>query len=180
MTDPASKPERTLATEDTFLAAYTRRRSARAHDREVLTFGLGSEMYGVDMTEMREISKLRPITELPRVPRFLRGIITLRGTVIPILDLRLRLGMAADPAAQPISDRHRRILIVDHAGEPFGLIVDHVSRVVRLVEAQVETAPLPGGIESDFLAGVARVDDDLIVLLDLAAVVRFSLEGSSR
>jgi purine-binding chemotaxis protein CheW len=136
------------------------------------------------MARMREISKLRPITELPRVPRFLRGIITLRGTVVPVLDLRLRLGLperaAAAAGAGRDPDRDRRILVVDHQGEPFGLIVDRVLRVVRMVDDQIESAPLPGGIESEFLAGVARVEGELIVLVALGAVVTFSLEGSSR
>ena len=166
---------RNLATEDTFLAAYTARRGARHHDREVLTFRLGVELYGIDMASMREISKMRTITELPRVPAFLKGIITLRGTVIPIIDLRQRMAMVAEDHS-----RNTRILVVSHDDEPFGLIVDQVQRVVRMVEAQVENAPLPGGIESDFLAGVARVDNELIVLLDLAAVVSFSIDGASR
>jgi purine-binding chemotaxis protein CheW len=166
---------RNLATEDTFRAAYTARRGARHHDREVLTFRIGAEVYGIDMTSMREISKMRTITELPRVPSFLKGIITLRGQVIPILDLRLRMSMAAEAVG-----RNTRILVVNHGEEPFGLIVDQVQRVVRMVDSQIENAPLPGGIESDFLAGVARVDDELIVLLDLAAVVSFSIDGASR
>jgi len=166
---------RQLATEDTFLAAYTRRRAGMHHDREVLTFRLGDEVYGLDLSWMREISKLRRITEVPQVPAFLLGIITLRGRVIPILDLRRRMAL---PTCE--STPHSRILIVEHEEEPFGLIVDQVLKVVRMVENQIESAPLPGGIESDFLAGVARVDEELIVLLNLPSVVEFSLEVASR
>lgn len=166
---------RQLATEDTFLAAYTRRRAGQQHDREVLTFRLADEVYGLDISWMREIARLRPITEVPQVPAFLPGIVTLRGTVIPIIDLRRRLQLpAADPTAL------NRILIVEHDSEPFGLIVDQVLKVVRMAEQQVESAPLPGGIESEFLAGVARVEDELIVLLNLPTVVTFSLEVASR
>jgi purine-binding chemotaxis protein CheW len=161
-----------LATEDTFLAAYTDRRGRRQHDREVLTFRLGEEIYGLDIRSLREISRLRPITELPRVPSFLRGIIALRGVVVPVLDLRRRMGMAPQESSV-LGDRAKRI--VDSQGEPFGLIVDRVVRVERLDNAQVETAPLPGGIASEYVSGVARVDDDLVVLLELAAVVGFDV-----
>lgn len=165
---------RLLATEDTFLAAYTDRRGRRQHDREVLTFQLGDEVYGLDIRSLREISRLRPLTELPRVPPFLRGIIALRGVVVPILDLRRRMRM---PPRQPDArgDRACRILIVDHGGEPFGLIVDRVVRVERLDNAQIESAPLPGGIASEYIAGVARAEGELIVLLELAAVVTFEV-----
>lgn len=166
---------RQMATEDTFLAAYTRRRAGQQHDREVLTFRLADEIYGLDISWMREISKMRPITEVPQVPAFLPGIITLRGTVIPIIDLRRRLML---PAADATG--FSRILIVENEEEPFGLIVDQVLKVVRMVEQQVESAPLPGGIDSEFLAGVARVEEELIVLLNLPMVVTFSLEVSSR
>lgn len=161
-----------LASEETFLASYHGRRSrAKHHDREVLTFQLGPEIYGVDIGTMREISKLRPITEVPRAPAFLPGIITLRGTVVPIIDLRARMGLA--PAAPT---RASRILIIEHEQEPYGLIVDAVIRVVRMVNEQIETSPLPGGIDSEFITGLARDADDLIVLLNLNTVVTFSIE----
>ena len=159
-----------LATEATFLAAYTGRSSRRdAHDREILTFALGDETYGVDIVHLREISKMRPPTELPRVPDYLLGIIALRGTVIPILDLRLRMGLTA---AEPT--RAARVLIVDHDDEPFGLLVDRVIKVERMASEQIETAP--GGVASEYVSAVARSHDELIVLLDLAAVVSFAEE----
>ncbi len=162
---------RRLAREDTFLAAYTGRRGRRESDRELLTFRLGDEAYGFDMRVMREIAPLRDITELPRVPAFLRGIISLRGAVVPVIDLRLRMRL---PAAEPT--RASRILVVEHQEQRFGLIVDRVTRVARLTHAQIEVAPM-GGTGSEFLAEVARADGELIALLDVAAVVQFSLEG---
>ncbi|HTM21582.1 MAG TPA: chemotaxis protein CheW, partial [Kofleriaceae bacterium] len=113
------------------------------------------------------------LTELPRVPRFLRGIISLRGQVVPVIDVRMRMGL---PAVEPT--RASRILIVE-SGQRFGLIVDRVAKVVRLTHAQVESAPMAGS-GSEFLAEVARADDDLIALLDVAALTRLSLEGAGR
>jgi purine-binding chemotaxis protein CheW len=168
---------RALATEDTFLAAYNERRGRRQHDREVLTFRLADETYGLDIRSLREISRLRQLTELPRVPAFLRGIIALRGVVVPVLDLRRRMRMPPRESSA-LGDRAARILIVESQGEPFGLIVDRVVRVERLDNEQIEGAPLPGGIASEFVSGVARADDDLIVLLELSAVVSFDLGAS--
>lgn len=162
---------RTLASEETFRAAYRERRSRQHYDREVLSFRLANETYGIEMRWMREIHKIRPMTEVPRVPAFLPGIISIRGTVVPVLDLRVRIGLPAEDMS-----RSSRILIVELDDERFGLIVDEVHKVVRMLNSQIETAPLPGGIESDFLAGVARADGQLIVLLDVASVVTFSLE----
>jgi purine-binding chemotaxis protein CheW len=160
-----------LAREESFLAAYTSRRGRREADREVLTFWLGTEQYGLDMSVMREIATLREITELPRVPAFLRGIISLRGAVVPIIDLRLRMGL---PRVEPT--RASRILVVEQGEQRFGLIVDRVAKVLRLSHAQVESTPM-AGTGSEFLAEVARADDDLIALLDAGALTRFSLEG---
>lgn len=159
-----------LATEETFLAAYTGRRSRRqAHDHEILTFQLGDELYGLPIAELREICKLGPITELPRVPPFLLGVISLRGRVISIIDLRVRMHMPSGEAT-----RGSRILIVEHDEEPFGLLVDRVIKVDRMSARQVE--PAPEGLVSEFVTGVARTGGELVVLLDLAAVVGFSLE----
>jgi purine-binding chemotaxis protein CheW len=167
---------RPLATEATFLAAYRERRSRQHYDREVLSFRLANETYGIEMRWLREIHKVRPMTEVPRVPAFLPGIISVRGAVVPVLDMRRRIGLAVEPLGRP-----SRILIVEHEEERFGLIVDEVHKVVRLLNAQVESAPLPGGIDSAYLSGVARSNGEMIVLLDVPAVVSFSLEeGGAR
>lgn len=162
-----------IATEEAFVAAQTKERAGRDYDREVITFRLADERYGLDITAMREILKMREITELPRVPAFLTGIVTVRGEVIPIIDLRLRIGLGASSPT-----RASRILITSHEDQLFGLIVDEVHKVVRMLSTDIQPTPLPGGIESTFLAGVSRPDGDLIVLLNLPAVVTFRIEGS--
>ncbi len=161
---------RTLATDETFLAGYKLRRSRKHYEREALAFRVASENYAVDMGRMREILKLRAATEVPRAPRFLLGVIALRGTLITVIDLRLRLGLAAAPLV-----RTGRVLVVEHEGEPYGLVVDEVFKVLRMRDEQVESAPLPSGISSVFLAGVARVAGELIALLDVPAVVSFDV-----
>jgi purine-binding chemotaxis protein CheW len=163
-----------LATEETFLNAYSRRRAGDVYDREVLAIGIGGEIYGIDIVHTREIIKVKPITEVPRTPPFVAGVVTVRGTVIPTIDLRRRLGFA------PVTGtRHTRILICEMDGELHGLVVDSVRHVVRLRNAQIEAPPpMGGGSEADFLAGIGRTDDLLLILLDLRAVVSFTIDGA--
>jgi purine-binding chemotaxis protein CheW len=175
---PAPKPARpklgAFATEETFLNAYTRRRAGDAYDRELITFLIGTEIYALDIKSMREIIKLRPITEVPRTPAFVRGIVTVRGEVIPALDLRLRLGMPELPLT-----RSSRILVCNLDDEPHGLIVDGVRQVVRFSDSEIEPPPPIGNpAEGDFLAGIGRSDGELVILLDLRAVVTFSLDST--
>jgi purine-binding chemotaxis protein CheW len=162
-----------IATEEAFIAAQTKDRAGHDYDREVITFRLADERYGLDISAMREILKMREVTELPRVPKFLTGIVTVRGEVIPIIDLRRRLGLTPS-----LPTRASRILVTSHDEQLFGLIVDEVHKVVRMLSTDIQPTPLPGGIESDFLAGVSRSDGDLIVLLNLPSVVTFRIEGS--
>jgi len=171
-TDTLAAKLRQIATEETFLNAYRRRRAGDHYDRELIAFDVGGECYAVGITELHEIIKMRPITEVPRVPAFVKGIVTVRGQVIPAIDLRMRLGMP-----EVARTRASRIIVCDVLGEPHGLIVDRVRSVVRLRDDQIESSPqLGGGGEVNFIAGVGRDEDDLIILLDLAAVVSFSLD----
>jgi purine-binding chemotaxis protein CheW len=161
-----------LATEETYLNAYARRRTGDRYDRELITFTVAGETYGIDIARMQEIIKLRPITEVPRVPAFVKGVVAVRGQVIPAIDLRMRLGLAPAELAPAT-----RILVCVVDDEPHGLIVDRVASVVRLRNEQVEAAPALGaGGEVTLLSGIGRTDDKLIILLDVPAVVTFSLE----
>lgn len=170
------KPELVLATEETYLR---RAGSARAEERQgVLTFLVGGEVYGVEILSIREIIKLREITEVPRGPRFLLGVVTVRGLVMPVIDLRLRLRLEAPPLT-----RAARILVVLHKGERFGLLVDEVRGVVRFAEGQIEPPPPSlAPSESPFLAGIGRYRTDggeerMVILLSLEAVLAFEVRG---
>jgi len=162
-----------FATEETYLL---RQDDRRKHERRgVLTFVAGGEVYGVDILSIREIIKLREITEVPRAPRFLLGVVTVRGLVLPVVDLRLRLRLDAPPL-----DRAARILVVMHKGERFGLLVDDVRGVVRFSEAQIEPPPASlSPSEAPFLAGIGRYPEDgeerMVILLSLEAVLGFEV-----
>jgi purine-binding chemotaxis protein CheW len=167
-----------LATEETYLRAVDGTSPEARPQRALISFVAGGETYGLEIARIREIIKVTEITEVPRVPRFLIGILSVRGVVIPVLDLRLRLGLDATPPT-----RAARILVVVHNGEPFGLLVDSVAGVARLRESEIEPVPptLAGG-DTAFLAGIGRLRDArrgrIVILLDLAQVLAFEVGGA--
>jgi purine-binding chemotaxis protein CheW len=162
-----------FATEETYLRRHDDRRAAQR--RGVLTLAVGREVYGIDILSIREIIKMREITEVPRAPRFLLGVVTVRGLVLPVVDLRLRLKLEA-----PALERAARILVVMHKNERFGLLVDEVRGVVRFADSQIEPPP-PSLAPSDapFLAGIGRYiseqDEKMVILLSLDAVLGFEV-----
>ena len=170
------KPELVLATEESYLR---RAGGKRTEERlGVLTFVIGGEVYGIEILSIREIIKLREITEVPRAPRFLLGVVTVRGLVMPVIDLRLRLRLDAPPLT-----RAARILVVLHKGERFGLLVDEVRGVVRFGDGQIEPPPPSlAPTDSPFLAGIGRYQGDdeverMVILLSLGAVLAFEVRA---
>jgi chemotaxis signal transduction protein len=159
-----------LATEAAFRDAHAQRQAEHGHDREVVTFGLAGERYGIDIGRLREIVAIRPITPVPRVPAGVAGVTSVRGVMVPVLDLRHCIGL---PRQAP--DQRARILVVDHQGEPVGLLVDEVYKVLRLRESMIE--PPGAGVTSGAIEAIARSGEQLVLLLGVDAVVR-SLEES--
>ncbi len=134
---------------------------------ELLGFMLSDEEYALDILEIREIVRLQPITPVPRAPSWIRGIVTLRGVIVPIFDLRTRLGLA-EVAPGPDA----RIVIVSRGEEQAGLIVDSITQVMRIEAAAIEPPPgTIGVVEAEFLRGVTRHRDRLVILLNLARVL---------
>jgi purine-binding chemotaxis protein CheW len=165
----------TFATEETYLLRQDDRRARER--RGVLTFAVGGEVYGVDILSISEIIKLREITEVPRAPRFLLGVVTVSGLVMPVVDLRLRLKLDA-----PELGRAARILVVMHKGERYGLLVDEVRGVVRFADNQIEPPPPSlSPSEAPFLAGIARYpeagEERMVILLSLDAVLGFEVHS---
>lgn len=177
---------------------------------DVLTFTIADEEYGLGIEHIREISKFKPITEVPRVPGFVSGIILVRGQVVPVLDLRLRLRLSMVPP-----NSKSRILVVSRPSvesealsederEQFGLIVDRVNHVVRINDSEVEPPTVLAGHESEFVAGLSRIrltEEEstiphppqrtgtglaaveqyrIVILLDLLRVLSFEHAGSLR
>lgn len=141
--------------------------AAPAQTLEVLAFVLATEDYALPLTEVREILKVPAITDVPRAPPDVLGILSLRGTVVTLVDLRRRMGLP-----QSAFDRRTRVLVVQRGEEPMGLLVDAVTEVVRLEPGEIEERPaVPGAKHAEFLAGVARPGGALYVLLNLQTLL---------
>lgn len=130
---------------------------------QLVSFNIGNEEFGVDILLVQEINKYVPITKVPNSPDFVEGVINLRGRVIPIVDLRTRLKMEKK---EP--DKDTRIIVVDLGQKTIGFIVDSVSEVLRIPANITETPPeLVSGIDSEFIKSVGKLDDRLLILIDL-------------
>lgn len=130
---------------------------------QLVTFEVASEEFAVDILSVQEINRMMDLTRVPQSPPEVEGVINLRGKIIPVLDLRKRFHLQ-------VSDRneHNRIVVVEVHGRVIGFIVDRVHEVLRISQSIVETAPaMVSSIDSDFIAGVGKLDDRLLILLDL-------------
>lgn len=136
-------------------------------ERQIVAFTLGAEIYGVDIASVREIIPIQKIVNVPRAPDFVEGIINLRGRVIPVLDLRKHFGFERKKG-----DPNQRIVLVEAGSDSIGVIVDSVSSVLRIADDSVEPpASVIVGAEIEYIYGIAKVDGDLIVLLDLTRII---------
>ena len=138
-----------------------------ADERQLVVFQLGAEFYGVEIARVHEIIRLQAVTRVPRAPAFVEGVINLRGKVIPVVDLRRRFGL-------PTADHTRasRIVVVEIGDQVVGVVVDGVSEVLRVNGATVEPpSPVVAGIDSEYIHGIAKLDDRLVILLDLDRVL---------
>ncbi|HAD05386.1 MAG: hypothetical protein A2091_10050 [Desulfuromonadales bacterium GWD2_61_12] len=158
-------PEFSLATEAGYQQGLEHRDEEDA--RRWLTFSLGTEDYALDITRIREIIKPREITEIPRVPDFLLGIISLRGSIIPVFDLRNRLKLG-----KGVITPESRIIVCHQGQRGAGLLVDRISQVVTLPAGRIEPPPaILSGIDRDLVEGVGRHQGKMMILLQLASVL---------
>lgn len=131
-----------------------------------LTFYLGGEEYGVEILKVHEIIGMLAITRIPRAPEYIRGVVNLRGKVIPIMDLRLRFGMEAASADENC------IIVVQVRGVQIGIVVDQVSEVANIGANEVEDTPSFGSdVQTDFLLGIAKSEGHVKLLLDIDKVL---------
>jgi purine-binding chemotaxis protein CheW len=139
--------------------------------KEFLCFRVSDELYAISIMEIKEIIKPREITEVPRVPSFVSGILSLRGTIIPVFNMRMRLGLPASTAAAK-----ERILVVRKGEEFCGLIVDEVIQVVRIPVDTIEEPPgVLDGVDRDFVEGIGRRNGMMLILLNLHTILDINL-----
>jgi purine-binding chemotaxis protein CheW len=130
---------------------------------QLVSFTLAKELYGIEITKVREIILITEITHVPEAPAFLRGLINLRSTVIPVIDLRARFGL---PAGE-VSDENR-IMVLQACGKTIGIVVDAVSEVLRVKQEQIAPPPpTVTGLGKEYLSGLVKLDKQLLILLDI-------------
>ena len=142
--------------------------------RQYLTFVLGNESFGIAISSVKEIIEHRLPTEVPMMPAFVRGVINLRGRVVPVIDLQVRFGRAASQASR------RSCIVIVEIGErgqsqDVGVLVDSVSAVLEIGEADIEPPPSFGTrLRKDFVTGMGRLGDGFVIVLDIDRVLCLS------
>ena len=132
-----------------------------------LTFGLAEETYGLEILKVREIMGLMDITAVPRTPDFVKGVINLRGKVIPVVDLRLKFGMAEAEHTEETC-----IIVVNVGTVEMGILVDKVSEVLNILGDEIEDTPSFGvSVNTDFILGMGKAHGKVTILLDIAKVL---------
>ena len=144
------------------------------NDIQLVVFKLGREDYGISILQVQEIKRIMDITRVPNSPDYIKGVINLRGSVLPVIDLKKRLAL---PASEDTEDT--RIIIVKVEDIVVGLIVDGVSEVTSLSSDNVEPPQtVVSGVSAQYLSGVGKQEDNLLILLNLAAIVGVGAESS--
>ncbi len=143
------------------------RAGSKDEELQLVSFNIGSEEYGIEILKVQEINRMVEITKVPQAPRFVEGVINLRGKVIPVIDLRKRFNLEVRPY-----DKSTRIVVVNIDGTIMGMIVDAVSEVLRLSSKTIEPPPeIATGANAEYIKGVAKLEDRLLIYLDLSKVM---------
>jgi purine-binding chemotaxis protein CheW len=160
-----------------FGAPVREQRKAVEATEHLATFFLSGEEYGIDVRLVQEIIRVGEITQVPRAPGFIKGVINLRGRIIPVIDLKRKLGLGEVSEAA----RQSRIVVVKVRDRLVGLLVDGASQVLKVPVASVEAAPEEVvEIDANYLRGVAKLENRLIILIDLTKVLALELrEGGA-
>lgn len=136
--------------------------SINEQDIQLVTFNLGSEEFGIDILKVNEINRLMEVTKVPKAPKYILGVINLRGVIIPVVDLRLRFSMEQEEVG-----KKTRIMVIEALEKAICFIVDEVKEVVRISYDRIEPAPeIVAGIGCEYLRGVGKVDERLINIID--------------
>lgn len=141
---------------------------ASAGKRELLTFRLGEEEYGIDILKVQEIRRYESVTRIANAPDFVKGVINMRGTIVPILDLRIKFRFP-----EVVYDDFTVVVILNVEGRVIGIVVDAVSDVIALELDEIRDAPEFGAqLDTDYLEGLASVGERMLIIVDIEALVR--------
>ncbi len=137
-----------------------------AHDisgNEFLAFTLGKEEYGIDILKVQELRGYEAVTRIANSPDFIKGVVNLRGIIVPIIDMRIKFNLG-----EPTYDQFTVVIILNIAGRVMGMVVDSVSDVIALSSDQVKPAPEMGtALNTDYLIGLGTIDERMLILVDI-------------
>lgn len=152
---------------ETALVAKEQKGTDKSQILQLVTFTLATEEYAVEILKVQEINRMKEITRVPNAPYYVEGVINLRGKVIPVVSLRKFFGLPEE------EDRTKqKIMIMDIQGTTIGLIVDSVSEVLRISSSVVEPPPpMTYSVSTEFISGIAKLEDRLIILLDMDRLI---------
>ena len=146
---------------------------ADAGGQEFLVFTLGAEEYGIDILKVQEIRGYDNVTRIANAPEFIKGVINLRGIIVPIVDMRIKFHLG-----EPTYDQFTVVIILNIAGRVVGMVVDSVSDVITLNPGQIKPAPEMGtAFNSDYLTGLGTVDERMLILIDIDKLMSSSEMG---
>lgn len=131
--------------------------------KEYLAFTLGREEYGIDILRVQELRGYEPVTRIANSPDFIKGVVNLRGTIIPIVDLRIKFRLG-----EPTYDQFTVVVVLNIAGRVVGIVVDSVSDVTTLTPSQIKPPPEMGTVfDSDCLIGLGSINERMLILVDI-------------
>jgi purine-binding chemotaxis protein CheW len=140
---------------------------ARPDSRQFLTFRIGAEEYGLNILRVQEIRSYEPPTRVANAPAFVKGVVNLRGVIVPIVDLRIRLGQAGEYNAFTV------VIVLNVANRVVGVVVDSVSDVLELSADEIKPRPeVAAALDARFITGLGKLGERMLILLDIEAMVK--------
>ena len=147
--------------------------SADAAGNEFLAFTLGREEYGIDILKVQEIRGYEQVTRIANAPEFVKGVVNLRGIIVPIVDMRIKFELG-----EPTYDQFTVVIILNIGGRVMGMVVDSVSDVITLQAEQIKPAPAMGtAFNTDYLIGLGTLDERMLILIDIDKLMSSSEMG---
>ncbi len=149
------------------MSTVDKQKNAQTDLLQLVSFTIGNEEFAVDILYVQEINRMIQITQIPNAPEFVEGVINLRGRVIPVINLRHKMGLPKKD-----HDKNTRIIVVELREQILGFIVDSVKEVIRIPESITEAPPNSvSRTGSDFIKAVGKLDDRLLILIDLEKII---------